>query len=592
MFAPGYDDPDDPLNASPQLQAVKPNFGPEESPPPFIHDKSSTSSPSSERDHTEALANGNTPAPSGGKRSKKRKKTRIRPSQGDAVLIGYLAPNNPDIAQEAGKRPLEYGSGSEDSEDDEGSISVQDHSKKEMRNVKTESQEDPLPAQAAALKTHAQEALKYRPDPVVTVTEIDAESQKANGPTKISVQCTRNYSEETAAPSQTAPAHSPLSKHTSQISTDSTLKDSEKDDDTLLATSPKLAKYAIKESDAPDGSTLPALQKSPPRSSSIHSGDNAQSLPSIQTALGNFSEPEGMSSASPAFHPLSAQSPTMITRPPPFMSQHPGPSPSTYSQSSPASSKDASVMSPPGLPSHPTYWRSAPKIDPPYSTPSAGDAATPSTSTLTGESPTSAYPTPNVQDHRMSVEGESPQLLNGPLPNGPLTSTAFKCSHPGCTAAPFQTQYLLNSHANVHSSSRPHFCSVKGCPRSYGGKGFKRKNEMIRHGLVHDSPGYVCPFCPDQQHKYPRPDNLQRWGKHSLLGSSRSNTTYLDMFEFTMLIRIGMTLTFDMSWRSGLKVVIEDVADAMADETVGDFTCCYAPHISILVHSFSLLLAL
>ena len=34
---------------------------------------------------------------------------------------------------------------------------------------------------------------------------------------------------------------------------------------------------------------------------------------------------------------------------------------------------------------------------------------------------------------------------------------------------------------------------------------------MIRHGLVHDSPGYVCPFCPDREHKYPRPDNLQRY---------------------------------------------------------------------------------
>ena len=52
---------------------------------------------------------------------------------------------------------------------------------------------------------------------------------------------------------------------------------------------------------------------------------------------------------------------------------------------------------------------------------------------------------------------------------------------------------------------------VKGCPRGEGGKGFKRKNEMIRHGLVHDSPGYVCPFCPDREHKYPRPDNLQRY---------------------------------------------------------------------------------
>ena len=70
-----------------------------------------------------------------------------------------------------------------------------------------------------------------------------------------------------------------------------------------------------------------------------------------------------------------------------------------------------------------------------------------------------------------------------------------------------------SSHANVHSQFRPYYCPVQGCPRSEGGKGFKRKNEMIRHGLVHDSPGYVCPFCPDQRHRYPRPDNLQRYVK-------------------------------------------------------------------------------
>lgn len=67
-----------------------------------------------------------------------------------------------------------------------------------------------------------------------------------------------------------------------------------------------------------------------------------------------------------------------------------------------------------------------------------------------------------------------------------------------------------SSHANVHSQDRPHYCPVEGCVRGPGGKGFKRKNEMIRHGLVHNSPGYICPFCPDQQRKYPRPDNLQR----------------------------------------------------------------------------------
>ncbi|KAK6435265.1 hypothetical protein LTR95_008546 [Oleoguttula sp. CCFEE 5521] len=93
-----------------------------------------------------------------------------------------------------------------------------------------------------------------------------------------------------------------------------------------------------------------------------------------------------------------------------------------------------------------------------------------------------------------------PHMLYGP----------YTCDEAGCTAAPFQTQYLLTSHKHVHSPSRPHYCPVEGCVRAAGGKGFKRKNEMIRHRLVHESPGYVCPFCTDREHKYPRPDNLQR----------------------------------------------------------------------------------
>jgi hypothetical protein len=100
---------------------------------------------------------------------------------------------------------------------------------------------------------------------------------------------------------------------------------------------------------------------------------------------------------------------------------------------------------------------------------------------------------------RMSIDGITNPQVGG-----------FQCTYLGCGAQPFQTQYLLNSHANVHSSNRPHYCPVKGCPRGEGGKGFKRKNEMIRHGLVHESPGYVCPYCVDREHKYPRPDNLQR----------------------------------------------------------------------------------
>jgi hypothetical protein len=124
------------------------------------------------------------------------------------------------------------------------------------------------------------------------------------------------------------------------------------------------------------------------------------------------------------------------------------------------------------------------------------------------------------------ASGVLPPPLNSGLTNvaGSASYGTFACEYPGCTASPFQTQYLLkyvilmsivrtdnlSAHSNVHSSNRPYYCPVADCPRSEGGKGYKRMNEMIRHGLVHQSPGYVCPFCPDREHKYPRPHNLQR----------------------------------------------------------------------------------
>ncbi|KKK12747.1 hypothetical protein ARAM_007724 [Aspergillus rambellii] len=168
---------------------------------------------------------------------------------------------------------------------------------------------------------------------------------------------------------------------------------------------------------------------------------------------------------------------------------------SPYSHLSPVSSQDISAVSSPV--SHPNYWRGTPKPNVRYLYDPPSTASAPATN----------YPTPTDQ---APGSCESPYAPT-PHGNGAPTSTGtFKCHHPGCTAPPFQTQYLLNSHANVHSQDRPHFCPIEGCSRGPGGKGFKRKNEMIRHGLVHNSPGYVCPFCPDQQHKYPRPDNLQR----------------------------------------------------------------------------------
>lgn len=99
----------------------------------------------------------------------------------------------------------------------------------------------------------------------------------------------------------------------------------------------------------------------------------------------------------------------------------------------------------------------------------------------------------------------------------------------------------------MHSQSRPHYCPVAGCSRSEGGKGFKRKNEMIRHGLVHNSPGYVCPFCPDREHRYPRPDNLQRYVADPAMRTVEISKCGLvadfvtDMSAFTTWIKIATT---------------------------------------------------
>ncbi|KAL5052052.1 hypothetical protein BDW71DRAFT_202186 [Aspergillus fruticulosus] len=242
--------------------------------------------------------------------------------------------------------------------------------------------------------------------------------------------------------------------------------------------------------------------------------DSGLRLPPIQTKLSQLSElgpvlpPPNGPSPRPVGTPYSLPSVTAVSPPltrvdtNPREPYHSAASlaqskipPTPYSHLSPASTQAISAVSSPA--SQQPYWRNV-KAAYPYDPPS----------TASNRSPASSYPTPIERASTGVCEpgGFTPSSQgNAAAPTG-----TFRCSHPGCTAPPFQTQYLLNSHANVHSQDRPHFCPIEGCSRGPGGKGFKRKNEMIRHGLVHNSPGYVCPFCPDQQHKYPRPDNLQR----------------------------------------------------------------------------------
>ncbi|GAO16462.1 hypothetical protein UVI_02048210 [Ustilaginoidea virens] len=245
----------------------------------------------------------------------------------------------------------------------------------------------------------------------------------------------------------------------------------------------------------PSSSGLPPLQMDSPKFES-----NGHSLPSIRSTLGDIDSipPEPPTPADQDLSTLHGSGAHFTRSPPVAMRCLP---PMSTSQLSPPISPNEtfqlSLPSPhslPGSSNYNSYASNGLNHQPGREHVAGVSSETPNTeqSALTPATSTS------VAD-RMSIDGITNPSIG-----------LYICKYAGCRAPPFQTQYLLNSHANVHSSARPHYCPVPGCPRSEGGKGFKRKNEMIRHGLVHDSPGYICPFCPDREHKYPRPDNLQR----------------------------------------------------------------------------------
>ncbi|KAJ5179142.1 hypothetical protein N7492_002352 [Penicillium capsulatum] len=449
-------DSDDAMNRSPPLVAQKIKYEVEEPPPPFVS--------AADRDAPEKSAKGT---------SDRSRKPHLPESQtqtrhGDSVLISYLAPQCPDIADYARDHPLSL-SGWSPKQD--GGL---DRPKRDGSN-ESSSTGPRLPGTGGVTRPRSPPIrFPTLPPPAPPPRDINNDPRR---PRLLSI---------TAPPdrrtSEDRPRLSPPFKDSTNASPESRV-------------------------------TLPSLQslQSPASSCAGTLPDtgsaNTQVLPSIQCALGNLSQSE-LGSARPSLPsafpysstPVSATSRNDSPHDRHLPGQFPIP-PSPFSHFSPVSLKDASANPSPA--SQPSFWRAVPPPPPP---PAETQPATPyEMSPMTAKSPATNYPTPIEQ---VPPEGSERGSFSNPSVNGAPGN--YKCNHPGCTAPPFQTQYLLNSHANVHSQDRPHFCPVEGCPRAIGGKGFKRKNEMMRHGLVHNSPGYVCPFCPDQQHKYPRPDNLQR----------------------------------------------------------------------------------
>lgn len=366
-------DSDDACNRSPGLQPAVIKYGPDEPSPPFPHKR-----PASRDRH-----DGDSPG-SDGARSRKHHRTHksLRSTQGDAVLIGILGPNHPDIALHAGTRPLRSES---DSDDD-----YRERVKLSPRRPSV------VPSSDAASKV-ANDALG-----------LVANEHARNNNNNILPPISELVSQEPVFP----PPPSYHRRGSEQVVHDG------------LATS-GVAKYAISPLNMPAQEQLPALQ-SPPHSAA-GSPENTQSLPPVQSLLRDLSS---VSVASTHYGAASAPSPAGVHSrrvslappppPPPPQCQMPTP----YSHASPMSMKELAGAS--SAAQSPYSWRQpgfkseGSSVSTLYETPSQGP--------LTGKSPANNYPTPT-----------EPR----PAEENPEAGNLYKCQFPDCTAPPFQTQYLL-----------------------------------------------------------------------------------------------------------------------------------------------------
>ena len=240
-----------------------------------------------------------------------------------------------------------------------------------------------------------------------------------------------------------------------------------------ISSSPALAKFAITPLDR-QLSTLPRLQNhvSSPSTSSL-SPEPSQTLPSLESALSAVTDLDRT--------PYLDNSPGLY-RPSPVQLSQPGLSPAIYSNGT-----SNTTLSPPRFSTDPASWRSLSRgnSDSTSSDAISGHSSAHSSTPAIIHSPPHSASTPQYppSEHESISDSDFSTQRSSSDPNvqlGLAAQQGYSCSFPGCNAPPFQTQYLLNSHQNVHSNQRPHFCPVDSCPRGPGGQGFKRKNEMIR----------------------------------------------------------------------------------------------------------------
>ena len=404
-----------------------------------------------------------------------RRRLKTQASQGDAVLINFLAGQNfPDIANRAGEEPLNSASQSE-AGDPSSPMDVVDGGAVEEKSFNlVQTAQDALPlvdsneksidekchspildnTRRSLSKLHTRDLIPLTGNNVIPDTarpkieEHSSDGQKASNPEGPEPPLSNTHSARAASPNRSPP----IQNRPSQVRRGS-------------STTSALRKYAISPSGRSPMEQLPAMQTS--ESSLIaQSPSGQQTLPPIHSQFPNLAEDRltnDKNSRSSVINnnrqhfPLldgSLKSPTLgslSTRPgqypnpqarlnghfpPPYPPSQPSPA-STYSETSPRETfrpkSDSTSMSPRARFGPKQYY-------PNERTPKSGELTPISAESYQSSGNYGADTSPRGE--QISVEGGRPILP--PLgSSAPLMAGSFQCEHAGCTALPFQTQYLL-----------------------------------------------------------------------------------------------------------------------------------------------------
>lgn len=430
---------------------------------------------------------------------------RARPSLTDTILIRQLAPEYPDIAARAGTQV--FCDESEPIFEDGTPHSV--YKRLPMiagpfeDDVYTTSSHEALVQQALTASRRASEKLNdamkfHHPNLTTRAGSTDYHdnvtgtsqfmSQHNRDKKRVSISITSLTNEEVSNSLEVAHLSirgSPTNHRVDilpSLNIGNAASNSASPQSDLVAPSPALSRYAISPQEFNSSQTLARIQSHPsPQSNHVSPAEFKQTLPSLETALSSVTD---MPSAyTDSLSAISRRSPNHL---------------SPYGRSPPSFTKTASTapLSPPRFSTIPSAYSTLSRNSSnstqseQLSAPGSNSASTPASSVPRHSPSHSATGTQYHESDRGSPESEingyagSEGQTDGGSQRNANAGQGYMCPWPGCTAPPFQTQYLLNSHTNVHSNQRPHFCPVKDCPRGPGGQGFKRKNEMVRYVIA------------------------------------------------------------------------------------------------------------